>query len=92
MPVKFISHVDEDKDGKWFIKLTDTLSKNSVICNNIDEYKIKLEEYSSEYGYDIEVVWTKSKSLSPNSYNDLNNKMAVLQEEYKSEIDKINQK
>jgi len=91
MPVKFISHVDEDKNGDWFIKLTDTLSKNSVICENMDQYKIKLEEYSSEYGYDIEVVWTKSKSLSPNSYADLNNKMALLQEEYKLEIDKIDQ-
>ncbi|QDF29635.1 hypothetical protein [Halarcobacter anaerophilus] len=92
MPVKFVSHVDEDKDQNWFIKLTDTLSNNSVICKDLDEYKIKLEEYSSEYGFDIEVVWTKSKSLSPKNYQDLNNQMALLQEEYKNEIDEINQK
>lgn len=90
MPVKFISHVDENENGDWFIKLSDTLSQENVICNNLDDYKIKLEEFSSEYGYDIEVVWTKSKTLSPKNYEDLNNKMSLLQKEYESEIDEIN--
>ncbi|WP_320034678.1 hypothetical protein [Halarcobacter sp.] len=92
MPVKFISHVDEDKDENWFIKLTDTLSDKDAICNNLEEYKEKLEEYSSEYGYDIEVVWTKSKTLSIKNYQDLNEKMALLQKEYENEIDELNKK
>lgn len=92
MSVKFISHVDENNEGKWFIKLTDTLTNDSIICKDLDEYKIKLEECSSEYGFDIEVVWTKSKTLSPKSYEDLNDKMAILQKEYETEISQLNNK
>lgn len=92
MPVKFISHVDEDKNGNWFIKLSDTVTNNSAVCNDMDEYKIKLEEFSQEYGFDIEVVWTKSKSLSPKNYEELNRQMALLQEEYQKEIEQLNEK
>ncbi|WP_321470428.1 hypothetical protein [Halarcobacter sp.] len=90
MSVKFISHVDENTKGEWFIKLTDTLSDESIICKDLDEYKIKLEKCSSEYGFDIEVVWTKAKELSPKNYKDLNNKMAILQKEYEAEINQLN--
>ncbi|XOB61428.1 hypothetical protein ACMC56_12570 [Campylobacterota bacterium DY0563] len=89
MPVKFISHVDENTNGDWFIELTDTMTNESVICKDLNEYKIKLEECSGEYGFDIEVVWTKSKSLSPKNYEDLNNKMALLQKEYENEISEL---
>lgn len=92
MPIKFVSHVDEDKNGNWFIKLSDTVTNNSAICKDLDEYKIKLEEFSQEYGFDIEVVWTKSKSLSPKNYEELNRQMALLQEEYQKEIEQLNEK
>lgn len=92
MPIKFVSHVDEDKNGNWFIKLSDTVTNNSAICKDLDEYKIKLEEFSQEYGFDIEVVWTKSKSLSPKNYEELNEQMALLQEEYQKEIEQLNEK
>jgi len=91
MAVKFISHVDEDKLGNWFIELTDTLGERTVICKDLDEYKEKIEELGDEYGNDIEVVWTKSKTLSPKNYQDLNDKMAQLQKEYHDEIEQINQ-
>jgi len=90
MAVKFISHVEEDKIGNWFIKLTDTLEEKEVICKNLEEYTSKIEELGGEYGGEIEVVWTKSKLLSPKNYQDLNEKMAKLQEDYKEEIEKIN--
>jgi predicted RNA-binding protein len=91
MAVKFISYVDEDSFGNWFIELTDTLEETTVICKNLDEYKENIEELGSKYAADIEVVWTKSKTLSPKSYQDLNDKMAELQKEYQDEIDKINE-
>jgi len=90
MAVKFISHVDQNGVGEWFIKLTDTLEESSVICNNIEEYEKQIEEQGSEYGGEIEVVWTRSNLLSPANYQDLQEKMAELQEKYKEEIDKIN--
>jgi len=90
MAVKFRSFVDENSEGEWFIELTDTLDETTVICQNLNEYKENIEELGSKYANDIEVVWTKSKTLSPKNYQDLNEKMAVLQKEYKDEIDKIN--
>ena len=56
MAVKFISHVEQADDGKWFIKLTDTLEEVDVICKDLDEYATKIEQMGSEYGNDIEVV------------------------------------
>ena len=90
MAVKFISHVEQNKIGKWFIKLTDTLEDTTVICNDLDEYADKIEELGGEYGGDIEVVWTRSNTLSPANYQDLSEKMAELNQKYKDEIDKIN--
>ena len=90
MAVKFISHVDQNGVGEWFIKLTDTLEESSVICNNIEEYEKQIEEQGAEYGGEIEVTWTRSNLLSPANYQDLQEKMAELQEKYKEEIDKIN--
>ena len=50
MAVKFISHVDEKDVGDWFIKLTDTLSEQSVICEDLDVYEKHLEKLANEYG------------------------------------------
>jgi hypothetical protein len=92
MAVKFISHVEQDGIGGWFIKLTDTLEETEVICKDLDEYATKIEELGGEYGGDIEVVWTRSQLLSPTNYQDLEEKMAIMQEKYQEEIDKINEK
>jgi len=92
MAVKFISHVDQDGLGNWFIKLTDTLEESDVICKDLDDYSVKIEELGGEYGGDIEVVWTKSDFLSPVNYQDVSEKMALMQEKYQEEIDKINNK
>ena len=91
MAVKFISYVDEDSVGNWFIELTDTLDEATVICRNLDEYKDNIEQLGGKYANDIEVVWTKSKTLLPKSYQDLNEKMAELHREYQEEIEQINQ-
>ena len=90
MAVKFISHVEQDKVGGWYIKLTDTLEEKDVICKNLDEYATHIEEMGGDYGGDIEVVWTRSNQLTPDNYRDLEEKMAILQENYKDEIEKIN--
>ncbi len=92
MAVKFISYVDQDAIGNWFIKLTDTLEEKDVICKDLDDYAAKIEELGDDYGGDIEVVWTRSNLLTPANYQDLQEKMAVMQEKYQEEIDKINNK
>ncbi len=92
MAVKFTSHVEIDKVGGWFIELTDTLEDTKVICKDLDEYKIKIEELGGEYGGEIEVVWTRSPLLTPKHYQEIEEKMAKFQEEYQDEIDKLNGK
>ena len=92
MAVKFISHVDQNELGEWFIKLTDTLEESSVICNSLEEYAEKIEELGGEYGGEIEVVWTRSPLLTPANYQALQDGMAKMQEKYQEEIDKLNGK
>jgi len=90
MAVKFISHVEQDAIGNWFIELTDTLEEKTVICKDLKEYANNIEELGGEYGGDIEVVWTRSPLLTPANNQDLQEKMAKLHEEYKEEIEKMN--
>ena len=87
--VKFISYVEQDGIGNWFIKLKDTFDNTQVICKDLDEYKIKLEDMAAEYGNDIEVQWVRSRNLSPANIQDLQEKMDKLQEEYQQEIDQL---
>ena len=90
MAVKFISHVDQDGLGNWFIRLTDTLEETEVICKDLDEYAVKIEELGGGYGGDIEVEWTRAELLTPSNYQDLSEKMAIMQQKHQEEIDKIN--
>jgi uncharacterized coiled-coil DUF342 family protein len=92
MAVKFISHVEPDKIGGWYIKLTDTLEKKDVICKDLDEYAIKIAELGEDYGGDIEVVWTRDPLLPPSAFQEIHEGMAKMQEKYQDEIDKINGK
>jgi len=91
MAVKFIAFVNQKEDGGWNIKLTDTYDNIEVVCEDLKEFQEKIEDMGAEYGNEIEVVWEKSPHLTPANYNDLEVKMAKLQEEYKEEIEKINQ-
>ena len=84
--VKFISYVEPDGLGGWYIKLKDTFDNTEVICKNMDEYKKNLESMGEEYGNDIEVEWNRSNKLTPASIEDLLDKMAKMQEEYEKEI------
>lgn len=92
MAVEFISFVDEDSLGDWFIELTDTLSDKTAVCKNMDEYKEKIEEFGAAYANDITVKWTRSKTLSPKSYDELNSQMQKLQKEYEAEINEVKNK
>jgi hypothetical protein len=89
MATKFISHVQEDGVGGWYIKLTDTFDNKEVICKDLDEYKVKIEEMGDDYGHDIEVVWTRSPKLTPANIQEIQEGMAEFQKEYQSEINEL---
>jgi hypothetical protein len=90
MAVKFIAFVNQKEDGGWNIKLTDTYDNIEVVCEDLKQFQTNIEDMGAEYGNEIEVIWEKSPMLTPANYNDLEVKMQKLQEEYKEEIDKIN--
>jgi hypothetical protein len=87
--VKFISYVESDKIGGWYIKLVDTFDNVEVICKDLDEYKQKIEDMGAEYGNDIEVQWVRSKDLTPANIQELQETMAKLQKEYEDEIKQL---
>ena len=92
MAVKFISKVEPNGLGGWFIRLSDTTEEDSeVICNNLEEYATQIEDMGAEYGGDIEVEWVRDKALSPASIQDLQEQMAIMQEKYQEEINKMNE-
>ena len=91
MATKFISHVEADGIGGWYIKLKDTFDNREAICKDLDEYKVKLEEMGDEYGHVIEVQWIRSAKLTPASIQELQDSMAKLQKEYQKEIDELKQ-
>lgn len=88
--VKFMSYVESDKIGGWYIKLVDTFDNTEVICKDLTEYKEKIEDMGAEYGNDIEVEWVKARDLTPANIQELQEAMAKLQEEYQKEIDELN--
>jgi hypothetical protein len=90
MAVKFISHVEPDKIGGWYIQLTDTLEEKTVTCKDLDEYAKEIAILADDYGGDIEVVWTRDPLLPPSAFQEIHEGMAKMQEKYKDEIDKIN--
>ncbi len=92
MAVKFISQVEPNGLGGWFIRLIDTLEESEVVCKDLDEYATNIEELGAEYGGEIEVEWIRDKALSPASIQELQEQMAIMQEKYQEEIDKINGK
>jgi Tfp pilus assembly protein PilO len=87
--VKFISYVEQNEDGSWYIKLEDTFDKKVVVCKDLNEYKEQIEDMGSEYGNDIEVQWVRSKDLSPANIQELQEQMAKLQKEYEDEIKQL---
>ena len=89
MATKFMSHVEADGIGGWYIKLKDTFDNREAICKDLEEYKVKLEEMGDDYGHDIEVEWTRSAKLTPSNIQELQEAMAKLQEEYQKEIDEL---
>lgn len=82
MSAKFTANIEEDKnDGKWLIRLTDTLDNRVEICKSLKEFKTKIGELGDDYGGDIEVIWSKDQDVTDENFKEIHNGM----EEYKEE-------
>lgn len=71
MAVKLTANIEEDYIGGWFIRLTDTLSEESIICENLNNFSEKIEEFGLKYAKDIEVVWSKNSDLTPEHFSEV---------------------
>ena len=81
MAVEFSANVEEDNQGGWCIRLTDTMSQNSQICKDLDEFAIVIEQMGEDYAGDIEVTWSKNDDVTDEHFYELHQQMAKVQQE-----------
>ena len=66
----------------WFIELTDTLINKKEVCNDLEEFSKKIEEFGSAYNGQIdEVKWSKDDNITQDQYSIINAGMRKYQEE-----------
>jgi hypothetical protein len=82
MGVVFESLIKVDEEGKWFIELTDTVDGRVAICQDLDEYSQKVEDFGGDYGGNIdEVKWSKDENVPPHTMDEIRLEMAKHQED-----------
>jgi len=83
MAVEFRANIEEDYTGGWFIRLTDTLGDESVVCENMVDFSDKIEDLGAKYANDIQVLWTKNSDLTPEHFKEVYQAIEMM----KSEMD-----
>ncbi len=82
MAVIFESVIKIDDEGKWFVELTDTVDGRVAICEDLDEYSQKVEDFGGDYGGRIdEVKWSKDDNVPPHTMDEIRLEMSKHQEE-----------
>jgi hypothetical protein len=84
MSVILKANIEEDKNN-WIIHITDTSDNTEVICDSLEDFSIKIEEMGSEYGNDVEVVWSKNPDVTDEHFKEIHTQMAKYKEEEKKE-------
>ena len=66
----------------WFIELTDTLINKKEVCNDLEEFSKKIEEFGSLYnGQNDQVKWFQDENITEEQYSEVNAGMRKYQEE-----------
>ncbi|MFT7004803.1 MAG: hypothetical protein ACJAWW_002168 [Sulfurimonas sp.] len=82
MAVVFESLIKINEEGKWFIELTDTVDERVAICQDLDEYSQKVEDFGADYGGHIdEVKWSKDENVPLFVMDEIRFEMSRQQEE-----------
>jgi len=82
MGVEFHANVEEDYQGGWCIKLTDTMSQNMEVCKNLEDFSVAIEKMGEDYVGDIEVKWSKNDDVTDEHFYELHQQMAKVQQEF----------
>ena len=82
MAVIFESLIKINEEGKWYIELTDTVDGRVAICEDLDEYSQKVEDFGGDYGGNIdEVKWSKDENVPPHTMDEIRLEMSKHQED-----------
>ena len=82
MAVIFESLIKINEEGKWYVELTDTVDGRVAICEDLDEYSQKVEDFGGDYGGNIdEVKWSKDENVPPHTMDEIRLEMSKHQEE-----------
>jgi len=82
MAVIFKSLIKIDEEGKWYVQLTDTVDGKIAICQDLDEYSQKVEDFGADYGGNIdEVIWEKDENVPPHTMDEIRLEMSKHQED-----------
>ena len=92
MAVIINSTIKSTPIGRWYIELNDMTEENhQVICLDINEYAIKIEEIGAEYGGDIEVVWSAEDNVTPEQINEVRMQINAYEAEREAREAEMNQ-
>jgi len=81
MSAKFTANIEENSEtGGWLIRLTDTIDERMALCNSLEEFKLKIEEFGDDYGGDVEVVWNKNQDVSDKHFKEIHDGMSAYKE------------
>lgn len=83
----FESVIKPNGFGAWLIELTNTETQESVICNSVEEYMLKVAQMGEAYAEDLEVNWSASKEVLPEHINELRAAMLAYQEEQEAQAE-----
>ena len=82
MEALFLANIEEDnKDGGWLIRLTNTTENIEKICKSLEEFKINIDQMGAEYAGNIEVSWNKDKDVTDAHFKEIHDGMAYYKEE-----------
>lgn len=84
MSVVFEAKIKNRGEGPhdWFIELTDTVQNKKEICDDLEEFSKKIEEFGNEYGGRVdEVKWSQDENVTQEQYSEINAGMRKYQEE-----------
>jgi len=82
MAVVFEALIKINEEGKWFVELTDTVDGRVAVCEDLDEFSQKVEDFGGDYGGNIdEVKWSKEENVPPHTMDEIRLEMSKHQEE-----------
>ncbi len=82
MAVVFEALIKINEEGKWFVELTDTVDGRVAVCEDLDEFSQKVEDFGGDYGGNIdEVKWSKDENVPPHTMDEIRLEMSKHQEE-----------